>query len=131
MEDVARGIGLHILMQKNSGSIPLPPAKFKPSDLKKLFSISAKALNSVTFQQQLDFCEDWFSELSSLGIELSRLPNYHNSADLTKAEFSQATASAKDEIKKNKHLIGITAITHSTSGLNSCGMCLYISLLNN
>ncbi len=41
MEDVALGIGLHIYTQKNSGSIPLPFAKFKPSDLKNLFSISA------------------------------------------------------------------------------------------
>ena len=112
MEDVARGIGLQIQTQETSGSIGLPLAKFLPSDLKKLFSLTAKALNSVPFQQQLIFCDDWFSELSSLGIELNRSPNYLNPSDLTKVEFSQSTALAKEQIKKDKLLTGITAINH-------------------
>ena len=51
----------YIFTRKRILVLLLPPAKFKPSDLKKLFSISAKTLNSLTFQQRPDFCEDWFS----------------------------------------------------------------------
>jgi hypothetical protein len=43
----------------NSSYFHLP--NLSKATSKKLFSISANTLNSVTFQQQPDFCEDWFS----------------------------------------------------------------------
>ena len=131
VEIVARSIGTEHHEGLKKGCIALPPRnQFGPKDLKRLFALPDKLSKNISVAQQLNYCEEWYSELSSLGIELTREPNFLNLKDLTKLEASTLTAQKKEDIARDKKRIGEESIQRSCGGLNYSGQisCAYLFL---